>query len=122
MGDRSFRSDDNKKIMYKDANSLYVHPMSEPLPYDEIKLDKNVKLEDIINNPDDSDIRYFVEFDLTYPDIIKQESKYFPFAPEHKKIIPDNFTKYMNENKSNTYRQIKKLKCEHVIGVIRKTF
>ena len=49
--------------------------MSEPLPYDEIKFDQNVKLEDILKTPDDSDIGYFVEADLIYPDNIKQKNK-----------------------------------------------
>ena len=41
--------------------------MSESLPYDEIKFDQNVNLEDILKTPDDSDIGYFIEVDLTYP-------------------------------------------------------
>ena len=45
-------------------------------------------LEDILNIPDDSDIGYFVEVDLKYPDTIKK-TKNFPFAPENKKkVIP----------------------------------
>ena len=36
MGDRYIKSDENKKILYIDANNLYGHSMSEPLPYDEI--------------------------------------------------------------------------------------
>ena len=42
MGDRYVQSDENKKILYIDANNLYGHSMSEPLPYDEIKFDNNV--------------------------------------------------------------------------------
>ena len=38
MSDRYVQSDDNKKILYIDANSLYGHSMSQPLLYDEIKL------------------------------------------------------------------------------------
>ena len=57
--------------------------MIEYLPFDEIKLDNNVKLEDILNTLDD--IGYFVEVDLTHPDNIKQNTKHFPFAPENKK-------------------------------------
>ena len=56
MGDRCVISDENKKILYVDANNLYGHSMSELLPYDEIKFDKSVKLEDILNTPDDNDI------------------------------------------------------------------
>ena len=48
--------------------------MSEPLHYDEIKFDKNVKLENILNTPDDSDIGYFIEVDLSYPDSIKKQN------------------------------------------------
>ena len=54
------------KRLYFDANNLYGHSMSQPLPFDEIKFDKNVKLEDIFNTNDDSDIGYFVEVDLSY--------------------------------------------------------
>ena len=77
--------------------------MSEPLPYDEIKFDKNVKLEDILNTPDDSDIGYFIEVDLIYPDNIKEKTKNFPFAPVDKKINPDNFNEYVEEMKPDTY-------------------
>ena len=38
--------------------------MSQSLPYDEIKLDRTVNIEDIINTPDDSGFGYFVEFGL----------------------------------------------------------
>ena len=41
------------------------------LPYDEIKIDRDIKLEDIFNTPDDSDIGYFIEVDLKYPINIK---------------------------------------------------
>ena len=37
MGDRYVKSDDNKKILYADANNLYGHSMSQSLPYDEYK-------------------------------------------------------------------------------------
>ena len=44
MGDRYIKSDDNEKILYKDASNLYGHSMSQPLPFDENKFDKNNKL------------------------------------------------------------------------------
>ena len=79
--------------------------MSQPLPFDEIKFDNNVTLEDILNTPDDNDIGYFVEVDLTYPNNIKEKTKNFPFAPVNKKINPDDFNHYMKEIRSNTYVQ-----------------
>ena len=112
MGDRYIKSDDNKKILYIDANNLYGHSMSQYLPYDEIKFDNNITLEDIINTPDDSDIGYFVEVDLKYPDNIKQKTKNLPFVSVNKKINPDNFSDYMKENLPNTYIQNKKLICD----------
>ena len=43
LSDRYVKSDENKKILYADANNLYGHSMSQPLRYDEIKFDRNVK-------------------------------------------------------------------------------
>ena len=92
MGDRYVQSDENKKILYVDANNLYGHSMSQPLPFDELKFDKNPKLEDILNTPDDSNIGYFIEIDLTYPKNIKEKTRNFPFAPVNKKIKPDKLS------------------------------
>ena len=94
MGDRYVKSDENKMITYMEATNLYGHPMSQMLPYDEIQIwhghpDLHMNwLEEILNTPDDSDIGYFVEFDLKYPDNIKEKTKNFPFCPENK-IFPE---------------------------------
>ena len=112
MGDRYIKSYDKKKILYIDANNLYGHSMSEPIPYDEIKFDREIKLEDILNTPDDSDIGYFVGVDLKYSDNIKEKTRNFPFAPVNKKINPDTFSNYMKEIKPDTYIQTKKLICD----------
>ena len=112
MGDRYVKTDENKKILYKDANSLYGLAISEPLPFDEIKFDNIVKVEDIIKTPDDSDIGYFIEVDLKYPDNIKEKTKHFPFAPLNRKINPDNFSGYIKKIKPDTYNQTRKLICD----------
>ena len=109
MGNRYVKSDKNNKILYIMANNLYGRAMSESLPYDKIKLDNNVNLENILNSPDDSDIGYFVEVDIKYPDNIKQKTKNFPFAPENKKINPDTFNDYMKEIKPDNYTSTKKI-------------
>ena len=76
-----------------DATISYGHSKIQPLPYDENEMwhgdpDINMKkLDEILKTPDDSDIGYFLEVDLKYPDYIKEKAKNFPFAPE-KKIIP----------------------------------
>ena len=112
MGDRYIKSGRNKKILYIDSNNLYGHSMSQYLPYDEIKFDNNIKLEDILNTPDDCNIGYFIEVDLTYPNKIKEKTKIFPFAPMNKKINPHNFNDYMKEIKPDTYIQTSKLICD----------
>ena len=118
MGDRYVKSDENKKISYMEATNLYGHSMSQFLPYDEIKMwhghpDKYWKwLDEILNTPDDSEIGYFLEVDLKYPDDIKQKTKYFPFCPENKKINPNKYNDYMNKIKPKNYRKSKKLICD----------
>ena len=87
MGDRYVNSGENKKMLYVDANSLYGHSMPQPLPYDELKFDKSVELEDILSTPDDNDIGYFVEVDLTYSDNLKQKTKIFHLLLKMKKSI-----------------------------------
>ena len=81
MVNRYVKSDKKKKILYIYANDLYGWAMSQYLPY-EIKFDRNVKIEDILNTPDKSDVGYFVEVDIKYPDNKKEKTKFFPFAPE----------------------------------------
>ena len=40
---------------------------------------------EILNTSDDSDIGYFLEVDLKYPNNINYKTKNFPFALENKK-------------------------------------
>ena len=118
MGDRYVKSDGNNKIIYADATNLYGYSMSQMLPYDEIEMwhghpDNYWKwLDEILNTPDDSEIGYFLEVDLKYPDDIKQKTKYFPFCPENKKIDPKKYNEYMKSIKPENYTKSKKLICD----------
>ena len=40
MGDRYVKSNETKKILYVNADKLYGHSTSKPLPFDEIKFEK----------------------------------------------------------------------------------
>ena len=111
MGDCDVTSDENKKILYVNAYNLYGHSMCQLLPYDEIKFDKNVELEDILKTPDDSDIGYFIEVDLKSSEK-KEKIKHFPFAPVNKKYSPKDFSDYMKTIKPDTLTQTKKLICD----------
>ena len=58
MGDRYVVSDDSKKILYFNANSLYGSAMSQTLPYNEIEMSHGHsdpymnKIDEILNTPD----------------------------------------------------------------------
>ena len=72
--------------------------MSQPLPYDEIKFDKKVNLEVVLNTLDDGDVRYFLEVDLIYLDELQEKTKHFPIVPQIKKINAVSFTSYIYRN------------------------
>jgi hypothetical protein len=41
--------------------------MCQHLPYSDIKINNNISDDDVINTPDDSDIGYMVEVDISFP-------------------------------------------------------
>ena len=63
MGDRYVKSDENKKILYMDATNLYGRSLSQFSASDEIKFEKDLSLDEILDTPDDIDIGYFLEVD-----------------------------------------------------------
>ena len=69
-------------------------------------------VKEILKTSDDSDIGYFLEVDLKYPDNIKEKTKHFPFCPENKKINPNKYNDYMNKIKPKNYTKSKKLICD----------
>ena len=94
MGDRFVKSDENKKILYLEANNVYGWAMSDSLPYDEFEMWQGHpdlfmnKLEEVLNTPDESDIVYFVEVDLRYPENAKEKTRNFPICPVQKSYSP----------------------------------
>ena len=64
--DRNVKSDENKKILYADANTLYGRSMSQPLHFDEIEMwhcypDPYMnKLQEISSTLDDSETGVFL--------------------------------------------------------------
>ena len=118
MGDRYVKPDEKKKIFYTDATNLYGQSMNQPLPYDETEVWHGhpdvylKKLEEKLNNSDDSDIGYFLDVDLRYPDNIKEKTKNFAFCPENKVIHIDKYNDYMKKIKPKNYIKAKKLICD----------
>ena len=56
-------------------------------------------LEEISNTSDNSEIGFFIEVNLRYPDNIKEKTKKFPFCPQNKIIDKDKYNDYMKEIK-----------------------
>ena len=119
MGDRHVQSDENKQILYIDANELYGWAMSQYLPTRELKklqLPENYSqdqlVEDLLQIPDDNEYGYFIECDLEYPVEIKEKTKNFPFCPYQTKADPDLFSGYMNSVNQPNYKPTSKLMCD----------
>ena len=64
------------------------------------------KIEEILNTSDASDIGYFIEVDLRYPDNMKEKTKNFPFCPENGIFPKDKNNDYINKIKPNNYTKI----------------
>ena len=107
MGDRHVQSDENKQILYIDANNLYGWAMSQYLPTGEFEIlplnpcnytdNYNLEqLEDLLQIHDDNEYGFFIECDLEYPVEIKEKTKNFPFGPYQTKADPNLFSGYMN--------------------------
>ena len=124
MGDRYVKSDENKKILYIDANNLYGWAMSQSLPFDEIQfLSPNTfpSLEEILNTPDDAETGYFLEVDLKYPNEIKQKTKNFPFAPQNKTSPIQYISEQLKNGKEIVMEGVNQNALENFIDYLKKT-
>ena len=76
-------------LMYLDANNLYGWAMSQKLPVNGFKWVKNLSQFNksfIRNYNENSDIGYFLELDIDYPEKLFNLHKDLPFLPERKKV------------------------------------
>ena len=119
MGDRHVQSDENKQILYIDANNLYGWAMSQYLPIGEfgkLNFPEEYELEQIVEDlrfiPDDNEYGFFIECDLLYPAEIKEKTKNFPFCPYQTKADPNLFSGYMNSVNQPSYKPTSKLMCD----------
>ena len=72
-------------IIYKDANNLYGHAMSQPLPVGDFKWKTDFEDFEVMTIADDADIGYILEVDLGYPEELHDLYSDYPLAPEKKK-------------------------------------
>ena len=92
---------DSKKpstfIIYLDKNNLYGWTMSEYLPYGEFEWLENVDEFDVNSINEKSEIGYFLEVDLEYPDELHELHNDYPLAPEKLAVTSDMLSKYCKE-------------------------
>ena len=71
--------------------------MSEYLPYGEFEWLENVDRFDVNSINEKSEIGYFLEVDLEYPDELHELHKEYPLAPEKLVVTNDMLSKYCKE-------------------------
>ena len=92
--------------------------MSQLLPFGGIEMWHGhpelymIKLKEILKTPDDSDIGYFIELDLKYPDNTKEKTKNFPFAPKNKVFHKDKYNDYVKKRRPKKFTKSKTLICD----------
>ena len=95
-------SDSNKFIMYLDANNLYGHSMSKPLPYKNFKWSDNLTLD--LNNLQTG----IYEVDIEIPKGLHDKFVDYPLCPEIKNIPEDmlsDYQKYLNDKLNIKYNE-----------------
>ena len=98
-------NDLNKFIMYLDANNLYGHSMSKPLPYENFKWPDDLTLDQ--NNLQTS----IYEVDKEIPKELHNKFVDYPLAPEIKNIPEDmlsEYQKYLNDKLNIKYNSTDK--------------
>ena len=119
MGDRFVESNENKQILYIDANNLYGWAMSQYLPtgtLEKLYFPQQYELEQIVEDlrfiPDNNPYGFFIECDLEYPAEIREKTENFPLCPYQTKAVPELFTTFMNSVKQPIYKPTQKLVCD----------
>ena len=86
--------------MYLDANNLYGHSMSKPLPYKNFKWSNDLTL-------DSNNLQTGVyEVDIEVPENLHNKFKDYPLTPEIKNIPEDmlsEYQKYLNDKLNIKY-------------------
>ena len=123
MGDRFVESNENKQILYIDANNLYGWAMSQYLPtgtfeklYFPQEYGEATQLEQTVEDlrfiPDNNPYGFFIECDVEYLAENKEKTENFPLCPYQTKADPECFSDYMNSEKQPNYKPTQKLVCD----------
>ena len=112
-------SEPSKYLMYLDINNMYGWAMCEPLPYSGFQWLEKCENFNFENIPDDSEIGYILEVDVSYPNNIHDLQKDLPMLPERVKSPGSKHEKLLATlyNKSRYvvhYRNLKQAKLHGV--------
>ena len=101
---RSKIDEDDKFIMYWDANNLYGWAMNQPLPYCDFNFLTKKEISEFCLNSfsENSPIGYILDVDLEYCKKLHDSHSDYPLAPEKLKISSDMLSKYCS-NIANKY-------------------
>jgi hypothetical protein len=101
----------DKTLVYLDANSLYAHAMTMPLPVSEFAWlnEDEINNLDLSSFKDNDDYGYILDVDLHYPTHLHQLHNCYPLAPEHLQITRDMLSPYQKEHFQSKTSTIKKL-------------
>ena len=96
---RYSKNDDNKTIMYWDANNLYGWAMIQPLPVSDFKFlsEKEINRFNLYSIDENNSIAYILECDLEYCKKLHDSHNDYPLCPEKIEVSSDMLSKYCSD-------------------------
>ena len=92
-------------IMSFDANNLYGHSLSNPLPMSDFEglSRRQIDALDIESHPKNDPFGYFLEVDLEYPQSLHDTHNDFPLVPEKIEILNEELSPFMLQMKKKLH-------------------
>ncbi|KAJ8914410.1 hypothetical protein NQ315_017504 [Exocentrus adspersus] len=88
-------NDPSNYLLYFNVNALYSWAVSQYLPYGGFKWVSEIENFDVLSIPNDSDIDYMLEVDLSYPNHLHDSHEDLPLCPEHRTPPNSKLSKLM---------------------------
>jgi len=98
-------------ITYLDANNLYGHAQSQPLPVGDFRFLSPIEIDtlDLMSIPEDSDVGYIFDCDLEYPTHLHDSHSDYPLAPEHLTVTREMLSPFAEHLAGKGWRPSEKL-------------
>jgi len=98
-------------ITYLDANKLYGHAQSQPLPVGDFRflLPNEIDPLDLMSIPEDSDVGYIFDCDLEYPIHLHDSHSDYLLAPEHLTVTREMLSPFAEHLADKSWRPSEKL-------------